>query len=125
VACFLPGPRRQGHKSCIGQGGKHDSKTEIRPVPPVFAQGQPENRQAQEPGYICLARGSRKARTRGAVLQAALSSAARNGCPARSEFVDEFDDHSELARALLGPGPNLFAVALAVDLDFDAVQIRT
>src|SRR5258705_13873674 len=52
----------------------HDQKTAVRRVPALFPQGKSEDRQAAQSRYLQVARGGGKARTRGAIFQAALNS---------------------------------------------------
>src|SRR5262249_19674758 len=49
---------------------RDDPQAQIRPVPPLLAQAQPEDRQASQPRHVPEPSGCRKARTRRAVLQA-------------------------------------------------------
>ena len=54
---------------------RYDQKTEIGQVPPLFAEEEPEDRQATKPRHVRQPRSCRETRTCGAVLQAEVNRA--------------------------------------------------
>src|SRR5215470_1118878 len=56
----------------------HDPQALVRRIPPLLAQGQPQDRQAPQPRHLRLARRGEEARARGAVLQAPLAASHRS-----------------------------------------------
>src|SRR5262245_50531191 len=52
---------------------QHDSEAPTRPVPALFAQEKPKNRQAPQPGHVRKSSGGQSTRARRAVFQAEVS----------------------------------------------------
>src|SRR5688572_26598696 len=62
------------YASDLLEGGLDDTKVEVRTVPTVFTEEEPQDRQAPEPRHLQDTSGRREARARRAVLQARLTS---------------------------------------------------
>lgn len=80
------------------QEAHHDSQTRVRRIPALFAQGESQDGQAPQPRHLQEPRGSRKARARRAVFQAALTpEAGRAGRPANQTLENNPMHSSQVA----------------------------